>query len=908
MIYLGTAVTGMFMLPLLYIWAREAGGRRAGLVALLICLVGSDTNFNYSVDPRGGYMTMMTLGMLVVYLAARIALLNRNGQRVSIFYYLGLGFAAGLGWWSNQLIVVFFATAIVILLVGFCWRMVREGFLPALLAFFAGSAPWWIWNVRHEWATFDFSSHLGKVSLLHGIKALAGSLLKCFELSDLGSLWNNACLFVLISAIILFLIILICDWIKGENSGLFFFRLAAPVLILALVMASVTSRYILFSGNTRYFFPAIPALAVIAGVSIDWLLQKTRLPFLWLLVIFLIPKNTYLLPHMGDGMAPNRENWQNAIRIADKIAPQCDGVCIGEYEINWVTFASSEKLCVASIPWERYAPYAKRAELSEKTAVLNNCFGFRSFLAYTGAKSKQVSVGSISADYCLTPPPDDWRYVDESAIVSAGDERGTSCLETLVDPAKDSAWTVTLKPGETNSLTFEFDRPRQLCGIRFIAPDGNPPGCFSIDGKTTVSGLLESILPQTKGSGYFWSGPYVKLEGPQIFEETRFASLTGGVVCLRLAMVNNNNYPSVIRLNKMLFMEQAPSPADKLPSVKECMGLLRLKGVKQFFGPRWMIERLASEPGGEIAMNVPSFISRSVQDLIRGDSEKAPEISFSETTGLLMDKRDAEHSRTVLKEAGRSWEESLLGAHILLVVLKGATENDWINHPAVYWTEQGCFLQERSVLAKKKADFIFRQVIARRRTGNFTGQIKDLERALSFYPQHQPARLLLAEALESSGEREAAAGQRAELARQAVPGKVADIRFPGNVELLGITISTGEVVRGQSVDITYFWKCPPAVDVASLGVFVHFINGDERFQDDHVLMEDVSKTSRVYQPFSEVFKYVRRVQAPASVPAGKYKMVVGLFERKSNQRLKPATDLGQERRAVELPVVLSVKP
>lgn len=59
MVHLGTALVGILLLPLLYVCARDAGGRRAGLIAMLYCLVGSDTNFHYAVAGRCGYMTMM---------------------------------------------------------------------------------------------------------------------------------------------------------------------------------------------------------------------------------------------------------------------------------------------------------------------------------------------------------------------------------------------------------------------------------------------------------------------------------------------------------------------------------------------------------------------------------------------------------------------------------------------------------------------------------------------------------------------------------------------------------------------------------------------------------------------------------------------------------------------------------
>ena len=209
MVCLGTALLGALVLPLVYLWARDAGGRRAGLMALLFCVVGSDTSLHYSVAPRGGYMTMMVCGLLSLWLAARIATRMAQGQPVRLLSYVALGLAAGLGWWSNQLVVVFLAAAGVVLLWGFRRRMVREALLPAALAFLAGSAPWWIWNATHGWETFDFGRKLGEVEAARGFAAVGWVFLKLVELSALNDWWNDLRLLLLAGVLALFVAVLV---------------------------------------------------------------------------------------------------------------------------------------------------------------------------------------------------------------------------------------------------------------------------------------------------------------------------------------------------------------------------------------------------------------------------------------------------------------------------------------------------------------------------------------------------------------------------------------------------------------------------------------------------------------------------------------------------------------------------
>ncbi len=130
-------------------------------------------------------MAMMVCGVGAVYLACKLANRSRNGEGGGLGAYLLLGLLAGLGWWSNQLVVAFLLTTALILLMGVSWRMIREGTLPVLCAFFVGSAPFWIWNISHEWGTFDFREALGRLPLHVGLPAFYHTFLTITELESL---------------------------------------------------------------------------------------------------------------------------------------------------------------------------------------------------------------------------------------------------------------------------------------------------------------------------------------------------------------------------------------------------------------------------------------------------------------------------------------------------------------------------------------------------------------------------------------------------------------------------------------------------------------------------------------------------------------------------------------------------
>ncbi len=281
-VFLGTALIGSLSFPLIYLWAREAGGRYAGLVALLVSLVGSESFLHFAVAPCGGYMVMLVSGLIALYLSCRIVIHLKAGLKVTALAYVALGLAGGVGWWSGQLVIVFLLPALLILLLGISWTLMRNGLLLALPAFFIGSAPWWIWNATHEWATFAFSKELDVKSAADGMSAFWTSLLRAMGYSASDNVGASLVLLLVLVMVILFFVLLTKDAIYYKCQGPFVFKFAAPLVVLALLAVSVTSKYISIENNHRYFLPVFPAIAVMLGCAVGWLIQKKIYGLGWL--------------------------------------------------------------------------------------------------------------------------------------------------------------------------------------------------------------------------------------------------------------------------------------------------------------------------------------------------------------------------------------------------------------------------------------------------------------------------------------------------------------------------------------------------------------------------------------------------------------------------------------------------
>ena len=75
---------------------------------------------------------------------------RREGWRWAL-----LGLAAGIGWWSNGAIIT---AGIAAGLIGLRYFSVRHwrGYALVAAGFLIGSGPWWLYNLRHEWAALQF--------------------------------------------------------------------------------------------------------------------------------------------------------------------------------------------------------------------------------------------------------------------------------------------------------------------------------------------------------------------------------------------------------------------------------------------------------------------------------------------------------------------------------------------------------------------------------------------------------------------------------------------------------------------------------------------------------------------------------------------------------------------------------
>jgi hypothetical protein len=165
-VVLGCAVAWQMTRPGARVFAVRAAGVLLAVPPVLVAL--------YTTATLGGYNQTLILGTACLLCA--FGLPGARGQSAWA-RWVGLGFAAGVGWWTNNLIAAYLLAIAVYLLVGLV-REVRAhrrvpvaavgGAAAAAVAFITGGWPWWAFNLAEGFPSLAFLTGTSGPSALAG--------------------------------------------------------------------------------------------------------------------------------------------------------------------------------------------------------------------------------------------------------------------------------------------------------------------------------------------------------------------------------------------------------------------------------------------------------------------------------------------------------------------------------------------------------------------------------------------------------------------------------------------------------------------------------------------------------------------------------------------------------------------
>lgn len=279
------------LIVLIYFIGFELGSRFIARVGGLFLAVGPSVLIIWSAKARGGFIEIVFVGTLAIYLALRWI----KSTQPSMLQTMLIALVLGVGWWiNNQILYYLLPIGLFMLLrcvrlelpigarISFC----LEHTLAGVAAFLLGSLPFWIYNLEHNFTSFGMFSH---ASLSEAGSHLLGAFSVALPILLGGRrLWAAHDIFpgaTIIALAPVGLLMIYLMFARRKQFGQLLCGKVCPETPIELFVIFVFGALAVFSLSSfggfveepRYLLPLYPALAIVVAASLEVLAGKSRL-------------------------------------------------------------------------------------------------------------------------------------------------------------------------------------------------------------------------------------------------------------------------------------------------------------------------------------------------------------------------------------------------------------------------------------------------------------------------------------------------------------------------------------------------------------------------------------------------------------------------------------------------------
>lgn len=859
---LGKVVFSTLFLLALFGWARDVGGWRAGMAALVFCLVGPLHLFSFF------YCAIMLQIALLLWWSVHLSL---GPPRV--LPMVGIGLLVGFGWYTCPLLFATLLTAALILVFGWRWRLWPWPMFAGLFGFMLGSWPWWLWNIRHDWQTFSLSG------TLHGYSTLEGLQLFVRRLGDLFDLTSQPQGLLLVTVL---LYAILCVAAGSAIVGQFRVQPRLRRHVVAIFVFIILSAYVFaishFARNVapRYVMPLLPVCAVLVGLGTAYLTQRApRWGWLPLLGLVTIQALT-VIPAASTAARQNQAVRQRTLPVVEFLRQQGYTTLFGDYTaFFWMNVATHEQSTVSDPAVERCAEYERTAENATRVVFLNDYADqIQSFTCQSGGAVTHTNLAGITAAYGLTPPDPQRRLLAPAEIQDIRETDGHTVAAALLDRDLATEWAAPLEVGQIQTLEIAFREPIAAHSVRLGSTAGRYPALWRIE-RERADGTWAAATASLTNAMWFWSGPRVFWHGGAYRLETSFPPIPTRKLRIHFATTRGANKLHFSEL--FIYAAQPRTTRTEPEALPDLLTLLRARHTHYAYADRWLANQLHQQSGGIIAASrehavfdreadTPALIRHAVPVpcLLRADA------------ALIVRQVDAPITRATLAALQIPMRETALDPWLLFDFAPGTWQPEFGCYDNLFWSGFACL--PNSQLNKPAAS----QLAALARPSAAA-------RALHLWPTHQHA-------LRTLG------------TPSPQPALPLDIRYGNGVTLTGLTLNTTNLTPGQKLSLTTFWKFNQTQLKDRPTVFFHFLDttGKVCFQDDFGLLNQTPSDALKFPYPDELITLHREIVIPPTATAGRYSVRLGLLNGYTLRRLWPHTELPTRRLKTILPLEITI--
>jgi hypothetical protein len=672
MVNLGTVVVGLFLIPVVYLWGRDAGGRVAGLTAAAYCVIGSPKFLVYQYTPRGGYAAVVVLGTLVLFWSARLA----SSHRGRIFpANVMLGLVAGFGWWVDPLIVMALAAAVFVLMFGLRSTFFRPKFmLGGMIGFIVGGAPFWLWNAFHHWAGVKALLVAKSRPLSNGVAAFLAQGQRVTGLDNLPVVLYGAMLLVLVAAGIVALRHVILAYTRRNPDRSSYALLAALLMLVFTFFVYSTSQFSR-ENTTRYLTPMIPAVAVLFGYFISLCVRKHPAMAVVPLVITMFVQ--------WPGRLDQKEVRAYSAAVANLVPVltklftdhgiRAVYIDFKAYPLN---FHSDENFVFALLENERSSFMAERVESDPAPAYMTANREILAFIQSAGGSVDRIDLGGGNLLHNLRPPAYARTELPAAVIAGGSSSDDPGPVDTVTDHQRSTYWYFRQSHSEQKWAEITLAEPQLVSGVRLLCPDKKMiPTFWRIEGQLEDERWV-TLMPDSEYTLFFWSGPRAYYGGRYVRGEAMFDPVR--IRSLRVVFPPDQLSKRWGISELSLFTPAQEQLAESTNLVPGLRSLLEQRGIDTMYADRWIANEVWHASGETMATSreKPRRPDTPVPERLRVEGRPG--------LGLLVRMDGVETTRAVLQDAGFTSTETPYGPWILFDTLSGSATNlEWSGFSAL---------------------------------------------------------------------------------------------------------------------------------------------------------------------------------------------------------------------------------
>ena len=381
---LGTALFAVLSAVAVVRMARRTGGEWAAVAALALLVVGPTPFAHYAVSPRGGYGVLLFTTAWLLDIGTQLIVEERRDGRCRHALCIVAGLLAGIGFWCNQLVFPAVA-AVTVGIALFAPRLLRRArlWLGGIIGFAVGSAPFWIWNARNGWESFQMSGSLvfDRVAVCRNVLALAAGRWPMLFDAAAPRAPRAAALAVVVASLILPALALRAfaplprrihpderPLPKGAKE-----QLAVIVIFLAAFLGCYVCSHFAVFATPRYLLPTVPALAVLAGAACSSTRFRSANMLAVALLVFLVGWQVRAFAGLvarGCGDAARKAGYREAVEYLEGKGTD---VAYCSFRHNSLNLCGNVAFTDNAL--ERVPALRRRAELADSPAIVEDFRG-----------------------------------------------------------------------------------------------------------------------------------------------------------------------------------------------------------------------------------------------------------------------------------------------------------------------------------------------------------------------------------------------------------------------------------------------------------------------------------------------------------------------------------------------------